>query len=158
MKRDAKWYAENAARIEREEREFQEHLVSNRRWLASRRADPSKRFYGYYISFSATGVESVDDILGAVAMAGKGCHHTGDWSGYGYTEVIQEQAVIAAAEIARLRARVEELEGALRPILAEYDNTLECEIDGERWRVSAYIHTHLMEQARAALDGKEASK
>lgn len=59
------------------------------------------------------------------------------------------------AQVDLLRERVAQLEGALRPILAEYDNTHDCESDGEQWRVSAFIHMHLMEKAREVLEGKE---
>ena len=40
----------------------------------------------YYFGFDATGVGAVDAILSAVAIAGKGAHHTQDWNddGSGY--------------------------------------------------------------------------
>ncbi len=34
---------------------------------------------GYYIGFEKTGVPEIDKILGAVACAGKSCHHTDCW-------------------------------------------------------------------------------
>lgn len=40
---------------------------------------PENQFYGYYISFEATGCEPVDEILRAIASAGKSAHHTEDW-------------------------------------------------------------------------------
>jgi hypothetical protein len=63
---------------------------------------PDNQFYGYYISFDATGCEPVDEILRAVSMAAKGYHHTEGWSethddGKSYLDWIQ----VAANEAAR---------------------------------------------------------
>jgi hypothetical protein len=68
----------------------------------------------YYFSFSPTGVELVDRILSAIAHAGKGYHHTSDWTeptepegpfrGTSYVDWIQHAAEDAAAEIRRLEA------------------------------------------------------
>ncbi|WP_199182503.1 hypothetical protein [Cryobacterium sp. Y11] len=38
------------------------------------------RFDGYYFGFDPTGIGIVDAILSAVAVAGKGSHHTESWS------------------------------------------------------------------------------
>lgn len=38
------------------------------------------RMGAYYYEFNRTGVGLVDAILSAVAIAGKGAHHTWDWS------------------------------------------------------------------------------
>ena len=61
------------------------------------------RMSAYYYSFQPTGCEAVDKILSAVATAGKGCHHTGDWGeklldGTTYVGRIQEAANNAAKE------------------------------------------------------------
>lgn len=55
------------------------------------------RMNAYYYSFEPTGVIEIDRVLSAVADAGKGCHHTADWSEYGYDTAIQELANAAAA-------------------------------------------------------------
>lgn len=53
---------------------------------------------GYYIGFDGTGVDAVDDILRAIAAAGKAYHHTRDWqenlygNDFSYEELIQEMA------------------------------------------------------------------
>jgi hypothetical protein len=56
----------------------------------------------YYYSFEPTGNDTIDAILEAVAMAGKGCHHTEDWgikddAGLSYVQKIQNAADEAAA-------------------------------------------------------------
>lgn len=61
------------------------------------------RMNAYYYSFEKTGVREIDEILSAVAMAGKGYHNTDDWQddgdrGYSYIELIQEVANRAAAK------------------------------------------------------------
>lgn len=79
------------------------------------------RMDAYYYSFDRTGVGPVDAILSAVAVAGKGSHHTDGWndpSGYGYykgrpglpdadsaTELIQNTANRAADQIRAAMAR-----------------------------------------------------
>ena len=64
-------------------------------------------FDAYYYSFDPTGVEEIDDILHAVATAGKMFHHTDEWSepckyieGKSPVDLIQE-AANKAAEIRR---------------------------------------------------------
>ena len=42
--------------------------------------DPTARMDAYYYSFDRTGVGAIDAILSAVAIAGKGCHHTAMWT------------------------------------------------------------------------------
>lgn len=91
--------------------------------------DSSKwRMDAYYYGFDATGVPAIDRILSAVACAGKGYHHTEDWTepgsggyehlrGDNYVEMIQNAANDAAADlIARAKkaeAEVERLKGVL---------------------------------------------
>ena len=47
-----------------------------------------ERMNAYYYSFTPTGVALIDSILSAVAVAGKGSHHTNTWGEtddyYGY--------------------------------------------------------------------------
>ena len=38
------------------------------------------RMDAYYYGFKETGVREIDEILSAVACAGKGYHHTEDWN------------------------------------------------------------------------------
>ena len=63
----------------------------------------------YWYSFDETGERSVDEILSAVARAGKGYHNTEYWSdpddnGVSCIDQIQGAAAKAADESARLRA------------------------------------------------------
>lgn len=65
-------------------------------------ADNDLRMNAYYYSFAPTGVRAIDEILSAVAVAGKAYHHTEYWSDSegdekSYVELIQEAAVRAAA-------------------------------------------------------------
>ncbi len=71
----------------------------------------------YYFGFQATGVAPVDDILMAVARAGKSFHSTDMWEekidymdNKSATDWIQEAAANCAEHIATLEARVKELE------------------------------------------------
>lgn len=60
------------------------------------------RMNAYYYWFSKTGVREIDEILSAVAMAGKAYHHTSDWGnddyyeGHSVVDLIQEMADRAA--------------------------------------------------------------
>jgi len=66
----------------------------------------------YYFGFEGTGARPIDEILSAIAVAGKGYHHTEGWSepadwrddGKSYADLIQDAADAAAAELIRLRA------------------------------------------------------
>jgi hypothetical protein len=86
----------------------------------------SRPFDAYYYSFEQTKEDSVDDILKAVAYAGKCYHHTDQWSNPDFgddgeptnIDMIQEAANAAAsamvtmrAENAELKSRLAELEG-----------------------------------------------
>ena len=71
---------------------------------------PKLKMRAYYYGFSETGVRVIDEILSAIAWAGKGFHHTESWadnecdnlglsfdtSGMSYIEVIQRAAELAA--------------------------------------------------------------
>jgi len=66
------------------------------------------RMNAYYFGFDLTGIREIDEILSAVAMAGKGFHHTDSWGdnlehldGKSYTDIIQEAANRAAANLCR---------------------------------------------------------
>lgn len=83
-------------------------------------SEPRLRMDAYYYGFSDTGVRCIDEILSAVAVAGKGCHHTEGWYEMGYIEKIQHAAKAAAARLSEVErerdtkdARVRELEAAL---------------------------------------------
>lgn len=67
----------------------------------------------YYYSFQLTGVEKVDNLLRAIARAGKSFHHTDQWAdpqewlGHkSYVDLIQESANELAEEFAK-KVRVE---------------------------------------------------
>lgn len=75
------------------------------------------RMHAYYFGFSPTGIELVDRILSAIAHAGKGYHHTENWTEptedwgvfrggeYGYAGWIQRAAEDAAASQRELLAQ-----------------------------------------------------
>ena len=87
----------------------------------------------YYYSFHRTGTLAVDRVLSAVAVAGKGCHHTADWGQYGHVDKIQEAAALAAAEFKALIEALYNLVELANPFMTDDTQTL------------------AMEQARAAL-------
>ncbi|GGD11756.1 hypothetical protein [Aureimonas glaciei] len=82
----------------------------------------------YYFGFNETGCRPVDEILSAVAQAGKGYHHTEDWTtplhgtNTSYADMIQEAANRAANSLAappsleavKAEARREALEEAAK--------------------------------------------
>ena len=60
----------------------------------------------YYFSFTPTGVDAIDAILEAVAIAGKAYHHTDQWSedtgdGISYAGAIQKAADRAAKTLSQ---------------------------------------------------------
>lgn len=68
-----------------------------------------RRMDAYYFGFDETGVEIVDQILAAVAAAGKGSHHTECWDQYpneefSYIDAIQHFAEHAAMEVKKISA------------------------------------------------------
>lgn len=65
--------------------------------MADEQALPKLRMDAYYYGFNETGVRCVDEILSAVASAGKGYHHTEEWGSAGYIDQIQAAAGRAAA-------------------------------------------------------------
>lgn len=78
-------------------------MSERRAWVTQ----PDLRMSAYYYGFELTGVREVDEILSAVACAGKGYHHTESWGdeedggGPSYAELIQEAADRAAAAFRR---------------------------------------------------------
>lgn len=75
--------------------------MSERRAYATR---PNLRMDAYYFGFSPTGVREVDEILSAVACAGKSYHHTERWGDTedgepSWAQIIQEAADRASAKI-----------------------------------------------------------
>ena len=78
---------------------------------------PENRLSAYYYSFDSTGCTEIDDVLEAVALAGKMYHSTADWcydadnpDRESPAECIERIAKRSAAAVAALRARVAELE------------------------------------------------
>lgn len=86
-------------------------------------SDEPLRMNAYYYSFDPTGERVIDVVLSAVAWAGKAHHHTQYWTdtdlGESQVQQIQGAADNAAREVATLRARVAELEAALRAVIAQ---------------------------------------
>ena len=110
---------------------------------------PQLRMDAYYFGFSATGVREIDEILSAVACAGKAYHHTERWNDadegeWSYAELIQHAATRAAARIA-------ELEKALGWFLTD-----------DRFRVAVGGNPHVVEKmiadARTTLEASEHKK
>ena len=69
---------------------------------------PEARYMrAYFYTFEPTGVDAVDAILEAVALAGRAYHHTGQWDDceeygpWGYWGLIQERANAAAEAISK---------------------------------------------------------
>jgi len=64
-----------------------------------------RRLDAYYYCFEETGVEVIDNILAAVAAAGKAFHHTDQWAdplwdnGEAPVDAIQRMANVAAAHV-----------------------------------------------------------
>lgn len=75
--------------------------------MSERRAwatQPELRMNAYYYGFTPTGVREIDEILSAVACAGKAYHHTDNWADSdkdepSWADLIQEAADRAAAKI-----------------------------------------------------------
>lgn len=84
-----------------------------------------RRMDAYYYSFEKTGCGQIDEILSAVAKAGKAFHHTQYWGDEhefnegekSFIDLIQEAANKAEGEITRSFARE-----VLRWMRAEQDN------------------------------------
>lgn len=53
----------------------------------------------YYYGFNMTGVRAIDEILSAVAMAGKAYHHTDQWDENTYTEDLMYGGDISPVEL-----------------------------------------------------------
>lgn len=62
-----------------------------------------ERMNAYYYGFTPTGVALIDSILSAVAVAGKGSHHTDTWSEqdehYGYYDRLGFTDVSSAEDL-----------------------------------------------------------
>lgn len=74
-------------------------MSERRKWATQ----PELRMNAYYFGFNPTGVREIDEILSAVACAGKAYHHTESWNDSddddpSWAEVIQEAANRAAAK------------------------------------------------------------
>jgi len=64
------------------------------------------RLSAYYYTFVPTGDEDVDNLLAAIAAAGKAFHSTSDWTdecewldGKSYIDLIQERARVIADKL-----------------------------------------------------------
>ncbi len=84
--------------------------------------DNQGRLDAYYFSLPETGNPFIDGILKAVGTAGKGCHHTQDWTDYpsesfDYIDLIAARAKVAAAKFEIIRAGSERLREALNEVL-----------------------------------------
>lgn len=77
-------------------------MSERRKWVTQ----PDLRMSAYYYGFAPTGVREIDEILSAVACAGKAYHHTDSWgdedgSEPSYIQLIQEAADRAAAKMGK---------------------------------------------------------
>lgn len=72
------------------------------------------RMDAYYYGFTPTGVREIDEILSAVASAGKAYHHTEDWNEPNRDGVTEVQRIQNAANKAAERWRADSA-GAERP-------------------------------------------
>jgi len=95
------------------------------------------RMDAYYYGFDRTGVDEIDAVLSAVAIAGKGSHHTESWgngdSAWYYTgreglpdaegaaELIEETAKQSAQRLAQLKDDNHSLVAALRAVEAVHE-------------------------------------
>lgn len=91
--------------------------------------EPKINLFAYYYSFDHTGDEAVDRILGSVAAAGKGYHHTESWcdedgDGDSYVNLIQREAQATAMQLATLRAELERVRGERDELRAYSQATL----------------------------------
>lgn len=57
------------------------------------------RMDAYYYGFKPTGVREVDEVLSAVAMAGKAYHGTDQWTDETYTEELMYEGKITPEEL-----------------------------------------------------------
>lgn len=75
----------------------------------------------YFFKFEPTNNEAINDILSAVARAGKAYHHTSQWAdendlGVSERDRIQLAAIVAAKTIEDLKGTIEKLESRLERI------------------------------------------
>jgi len=81
-----------------------ENSVKGYRTAKSAQATGGFYLEAYYYGFEPTGNSLIDEILQAVAIAGKGYHHTEDWNNFEEgrltpSDVIQHAANKAAAAL-----------------------------------------------------------
>lgn len=102
------------------------------------------RMDAYYYGFTRTGLGAVDAILSAVAVAGKGSHHTESWAGTdsawfygdrpglpsadGAEDLIQKTADLAAKNITTDQAR---LLAAIQAVAEIHEPDIAAGPDGE---------------------------
>lgn len=115
-----------------------------------RNRDGALRLDAYYYGFDATGILEIDRILAAVAVAGKGYHHTEDWTTdpsdgrLNYVEQMQLWANRAADTIRELRNTVAASAGRAPSDTASVDRSVriasgEPEIIAIEQRIEAAI-------------------
>jgi len=101
-----------------------------------------RRMRAYWYGFDETGENYIDDVLSAVAVAGKRFHNTEEWGGSGWEadegvdsceQSIQKTANAAAKDVADLRRQ---LEGAKAELLQQAENYREMD-KRDRWMRSA---------------------
>lgn len=85
----------------------------------------------YYYSFQTTGAQPVDEVLSAVACAGKAFHNTSDWNDEEFDGItpaakIQIAATLAAVEFRKLKGEVEALKGENSALTKEVDQFRAC--------------------------------
>ena len=101
------------------------------------------RMNAYYFSFSETGHRPVDEILSAVACAGRNYHRTEDWGevderdGLSYVDRIQYAADRAASESAEMKAINTGLLAALEiAVITNDPQNISAKLDVKRIRAA----------------------
>lgn len=119
------------------------------------------RMDAYYYGFDRTGVDEIDAVLSAVAIAGKGSHNTDSWGDSGsawfYTgreglpdaegaaELIEETAKQSAQRLAKLKDDNRKLVAALR-LIEQYCTIAETDVNGNQ-REPLPIHPNVIRGA-----------
>ena len=107
------------------------------------------RMSAYYYSFNSTNVRTIDEILSAVAWAGKAAHNTADWdqdwtnylenSERSPIEFIQKKANDAAKEISTKDAENAALRAELKKVTEDYHQAYAhgCQLQSEVERLNS---------------------
>ena len=116
----------------------------------------------YYYGFASTGSDVIDDVLGAVAAAGAGYHHTEEWTSTDvhevcYADQIQDAANTAAKILADTRrAALQEVLGWAEELEASWNEAHRSDYQEASLSVAGALQEFL--QAKLAECGKEGSK